>query len=93
MLEEMAAKGFDVPALQTRVTVLPHLSFHWGAFNSLNSDRQSGMSLGQIPWTSIDRYAQRYGIDDPDEFDRFSSLIRAMDRTFLAWHAETAKKD
>ncbi len=88
MLQEMADDGFDVPALNIRIRVAPHLTFHWSAFNTLSSDRQSGMGLGPIPWTAIDRYAQRYGIDDPDEFDRFCRLIGVLDREFLKWHAE-----
>lgn len=62
--------------------------FHWSAFSDLSSDRQVGFGIGPIPWTAIDRYAERRQIDDTDEYDRFLRLIRAMDRAFLDWHAE-----
>ena len=69
----------------------PHLLFHWSAFGNLTSDRQMGMGIGPVAWTAVDRYAERYGVDDPDEYDRFVRLMRAMDMAFLSWHAE--KKD
>lgn len=50
-----------------------------------------GMGIGPVAWTAVDRYAERYGVDDPDEYDRFVRLMRAMDMAFLSWHAE--KKD
>lgn len=49
------------------------------------------MGLGPVPWSAIDRYAERHGIDDPDEYERFVRLIRTLDAAFLAWHAD--KKD
>ncbi len=71
-----------------------HLVFYWRAFNELSSDRPLGSSggAGSIPWTAIDRYATRHGIGDPDAFDRFMSLIRAMDRVYLDYAADQAKE-
>lgn len=42
---------------------------------------------GPIPFTSIDRYAERYEVPD---FDEFRLIIRAMDGVYLK-HAH--KKD
>ena len=56
----------------------------WRAFRAISSDRQIGFGgAGPIQFSSLDRYATRYGIDGIDEFDRFASLIRAMDGAFL----------
>ncbi|WP_371346465.1 hypothetical protein [Ancylobacter sp. IITR112] len=56
----------------------------WNAFWALSTDRQIGFGgVGPIQFSSVDRYAIRYGIDGIDEFDRFTSLIRAMDSAFL----------
>jgi hypothetical protein len=68
-------------------------AFTWDAFSALSSDRSAGMGEGAIPFTAIDRFAQRYGIDDLDEFDRFRSLISALDREYLGIRAEQSKKD
>lgn len=46
-----------------------------------------------IPFSSIDRYAVRFGIVCPDEFERFQRLIRAMDAAFREKVTEDAKKD
>lgn len=36
-----------------------------------------------IPFEVIDRYCQRFGPHDTDEFERFLTLIEVMDATFL----------
>nr|WP_246659473.1 hypothetical protein [Ancylobacter moscoviensis] len=53
------------------------LEFEWRAFWALSSSRSSGPH-GVIPFASVDRYAERYGIDDVDRFERFQGLIAAM---------------
>lgn len=69
------------------------LDFIWDAFWSLSSDRQVGMGEGGIPFTAIDRYAQRYGMDRLDDFDRFQSLIRGLDGEYLTIRGEQSKRD
>lgn len=55
--------------------------FAYFAFNELATDRQVGMGrVGLIPFSALDRYADRYGIVDMDEFERFRMLIRAIER-------------
>lgn len=52
--------------------------------------------VSYLPFSSIDRYAARYGLDDIDEFDRFRSLIRAVDAEFVTWarrKSKTSDKD
>lgn len=39
--------------------------------------------VGPIAWMAVDRYAERYGLDD-DAYERFVALIREMDGTYLA---------
>jgi hypothetical protein len=68
-----------MPALDARPEVSDHLGFVWSAFWELGSDRAIGFAAGPIPFTAIDAYAARYGIDDIDQFDRFRALIRAME--------------
>lgn len=50
------------------------------------------MGVGPIPFTSIDRYAARYGIVAVDDFDAFRELIRAMDDAYLEWSAKRRDK-
>jgi hypothetical protein len=68
----------------SRVDPFEHLLFEWEAFGALSTDRPVGFDRGAIPWSSIDRFAQRYAIEG-DEFDRFCRLIRAMDSAYLAY--------
>lgn len=57
--------------------------FVYAAFHELKTDRSGGFSYGPIPWTAIDAYARRFGIDDLEEFEDFVFLIRAMDDVHL----------
>ena len=36
-----------------------------------------------IPWTAINDWAQRFGIDDPDDFVDLHMMIRAQDDAWL----------
>lgn len=86
-----AERGEDLAqSVAGRPEVAPHLLFVWRAFWDLNHDRPLGFgAAGPIPFTSVDRYAIRYGITDPDEFERFFFLIRDMDGTYMT---EMAKR-
>lgn len=60
------------------------LAFFWTAWRELSTDRETGMGVGRIPFTSIAKYAECYGIlPDIDAFDRFRVIIRAMDSVFI----------
>lgn len=52
------------------------------AFMELSSDRQTGYVAGPIPFTAIDRYAERFGFSDPDEFRTLLDMIRVQDAEF-----------
>lgn len=43
---------------------------------------------GGIPWTAIDRYADRHEIDD---FDTFKTVLKALDGVYLEHVAEKMK--
>lgn len=58
----------------------PRLAIVWSAFWELNSCRQAGMTLGPIPWTAIDRWAESEGLADRERFRR---LIRSLDIAFV----------
>jgi hypothetical protein len=89
----MEESGETIPDLENKVEADDHLGFEWAAFAELSTERQMGMGVGPIPWSAIDRYAERWGTDDADDYARFCRLMGAMDREFLRWHAEQAKKD
>jgi hypothetical protein len=48
-------------------------------------------ALGPIPWTAVDRFAERREIMDEVEYDDFEHAIRAMDEEFLRVHHEELK--
>ncbi|MGE0722824.1 MAG: hypothetical protein AB7O45_00540 [Alphaproteobacteria bacterium] len=50
------------------------------------------MGTGPIPWTAIDRYAERNGITDPDDLEEFVELVTAMDHAYLEHAAKDAEQ-
>lgn len=57
------------------------------------STRQIGFnSLGSIPWTAVDTYAKRFGIEDPEEFQLFKEIVLKIDREYIKWHNEQRDK-
>lgn len=73
----------------------PEVLFYREAFLALQHDRQwAGMNgtPSEIPFTAIDTYAKRYGIEG-EAFDLFVVLIRAMDRVWLTetWKRQSEK--
>lgn len=67
--------------------MLPGCDFYLAAFWELNSDRPVGMGVAPIPFTSIDRFAVRHGVEGED-FDFFTRMMRAMDGVALAYWSE-----
>jgi hypothetical protein len=54
----------------------------FSAFFELDSDRQFGMSIGPIPWRSINEYAKEYHFDEWQRELLFYS-IQKLDKVYL----------
>lgn len=83
---KLVRAGVDLeraPFMQNAPDLPEHLEWVYEAFWALSSSRQIGMGIGPIPFEPIDRYADRYHIED---FEEFHHLIRAMDAAFLEHH-------
>jgi hypothetical protein len=84
--------GMPVPdPINDRPELMLGLQFYWYAFWELSSDRQIGMSEGPIPWSSMDRWCRRHGING-DEFDRFILMMKHMDSEYMKHRAKSNKK-
>lgn len=68
------------------------LELYYLAFIDLSTDRGIGFGEGPIPWTSIDRYCARLGLEGEERED-FHHYVRAMDKTFLAFRAKKSKDE
>ncbi|MGO3842546.1 MAG: phage tail assembly chaperone [Alcaligenes pakistanensis] len=53
---------------------------YWRAFRELGTERPGGLTTGPIPWSAIEKYAERNSGLDPDTF---LLLIREMDDVYL----------
>jgi len=47
---------------------------------------------GPIPWTAIDRWAERHGVTDPDDFEDLVLYVQVMDRTWQEYQSEQSGK-
>lgn len=57
--------------------------YYMTAFHECGSDRPPSMSgVAPIPFSAIDRYAQRYRITGKD-FDELKYMIRVLDNVFV----------
>jgi hypothetical protein len=92
--EAIEGNPVAVKAIEKRPEIEPYLRFVWDAFWELGCDRPIGFgALGAIPFSSVDRYARRFGIDDSDQFSRFLHLIRQLDAKYLALVNDPGKTD
>lgn len=88
--EEM---GQPIPeTVSDRPEIRPDLEIYWEAYMDLNGTRASGFGLGPIPWTALDRFAARHGLDDPEEFQNLKEIVWLVDKEYLTWHEDQKKK-
>jgi len=75
-----------VPALEGRPNTTG-FEWLWEAFVVLSSCRQSGMGIGPIPWTAIQRYAEVHGFDEEETW-LVHGVTRHLDDIFIRHHNE-----
>ena len=89
-LEGLQSDGIKVAALDRRPKLLPGLDFYLIAYHELRYDKPIGMSVGPIPWSSIDRWATRNGVNDIEDFTVLESHIRSLENA--AYQFEEKRK-
>lgn len=87
MLERGEAPAFIRDWPEVREDLVPY----WEAWHHLAGDRSTGFGPGPTPFMALDRYAERFGLDD--EFETFQRLMGAMDRTYLEHERERRDRD
>lgn len=82
LMDVARADGAIPTPLRDRPKLASSAVCYWEAFCSLSTDRPGGMGVMPIPWSSIDRYARRHGIEGED-FDRLAKLVMAVDAAWM----------
>lgn len=77
--------------IQNAPTLWQGLELFYVAFADLTTDRSIGFGEGPIPWRSIILYAEVYDFDD-DQREDLLYLVKAMDRAYLKYRGDEAKK-
>lgn len=65
----------------------------WRAFGEAGRDRQSGMGLGPIPYTSVVRWLNENGITDREDRETIRQLVFAADDEYRSVLADKEEKD
>ena len=85
MLEAPKGSLRKAPPTPKFIKEKPHLDIGliwiWDSFLQLNSTRLK--DFAEIPWTAIDAYCKRWGVNTPEEFDSFVFFIREIDKAYL----------
>ena len=68
------------------------LELFYQAFFELNYDRQSGMDIGYIPWTSIRLYVEYHEFDKELSNEAFF-FIRGLDNAYVKYCKEQQAKN
>ena len=65
------------------------------AFDELSTDRVLSFgAIGAIPWSAIDRYAERYCLTGDDiAYDDFVYHIRLLDDVWIKYRVEEQKRE
>lgn len=58
------------------------LTFYLRAFSELDSERDFGMGMGPIPWSSMHQYAMILELTG-EAYEDFMYLIRELDREYI----------
>ncbi len=92
IIEQARKMGMPIPdKIKNRPQLTSGLEFYWRAFTELSADRDIGMAEGHIPWTAMNQWALRHGIQG-DEFERFVSILRIVDTAYMEKRHSQHKK-
>lgn len=99
-MQRRRAQGKETPGtkqtLDNQPKIEKHLEWIFTAFYRLSEQRQLAVGMSAVfqPITldAIDRYAHRAGVHAWDAFDRFLTLIQAMDRPWREHHNKPKKQ-
>lgn len=95
LYDQWVSKGSDEnnkpPQIQNRPTLRQPLVFYYSSFWELSTERL--LDGGYIPWSAINRYANRWGIVCDAEFDSFLHIIRSCDRAYVEYLQKEREKE
>ena len=86
----MAMEGVKLKALDDKPEIHGE-EWIYDAWCEMAGDRAGSMGPVPTPWTAIDRYAKRYGIEG-DTFEVFVHCLRSLDTGLIEYHEDKQKK-
>lgn len=91
-LQQLVIDGLASENLTNPPQLFDDLVWIYEAYCQLATDRPAGLAAAAIPWSSLDRFAARAGIEG-EAFDDFCFLVRVLDDEWTAVQADRSKKD
>ncbi|MFN2199972.1 MAG: hypothetical protein ACK2UO_02140 [Caldilineaceae bacterium] len=77
----MAAAGMIVPAIESRPSLVG-FGWLWEAYQALSTCRAIGMSVGPIPWSAVQLYADAHRLSEEEAW-LLHRVVRHMDEVYL----------
>lgn len=91
IIKQASNMGRATPkAIANKPKISPGNALFYSAFQTLDGERQIGMSLGPIPWSMVRYYATTYEFSDSQETALYY-VISQMDAAKLNYVHETNK--
>lgn len=89
----MISEGQVPGPLADRPEVDETIADAWRAFREAGRDRQCGVGLGPIPYTSILRWMDEEGITDRNERETLKVLVLAADDEYRATVSDREERE
>lgn len=83
ILKQAKQAGEPIPErIRNKPRLNPTLAFYLEAHAELDTDRDVAFGFGPIPWSSLNAYAQAYGMTGED-YEDFMFLVRYVDNAYI----------
>lgn len=88
--EQLESEGKPTPLSEMPILDF-EIVYYLNAFGRLTGSRNSGLSIGKIPFSEIKCYIDLFGTIDGPEI--FVDIINLLDDKFIEYHSKSKPKD
>jgi len=82
-LQGLEEDGETVPILDNAPELFFDAGVFWDAFSDLSASRQTGFSIGSIPYSEITGWLDEHDIISIEERNRYRKFIRVIDSAYV----------
>lgn len=91
IITQSVKRGKELPdRIKNAPSLLPGLELYWQGFMDLMSSRITGMGIGPIWWSEVQKYCEAKGLS-ADQTEAMHYHIRVMDTAYIEHSMKKAK--